>query len=373
MNRRSHMLTIWFLIPLLLLTFCNSGKEKLKIGVIAPLTGEAATYGKAMKNGLDLAIEECNVKGGVNDNEIELIYEDSKADPKTAILAFNKLININKVSIIIGDMFSHTTLSIAPLAEKSGITLISPTASAEEIPKTGSHIFSIYPSDTYDGKFIANFVIEHIKKKKAAIINAQASAMVNVKDAFKKTFTSLTGEVIFVESYSPKHKDFRSILAKIKPLKLDIIFIAGYLEEIVIILKQAREIGIKDMQFITISTAYDEKLFSLAGDASEGLIFSAPFFDENIEEDIIVKFVENFKNKYGITPNVWAAYGYDVLNITIYSYKNSVKNKTSLSDEISKIENFKGVTGKTTFNKKREVIKQLRMLMVKNQKFVELN
>jgi ABC-type branched-subunit amino acid transport system substrate-binding protein len=89
--------------------------KEINIGIIVPLTGDAAVYGNALKKGLDLAVDEINKTGGIKGKKVSLIYEDSQADPKTAISAFNKLVTVNKVSLIIGDMFSSTTLSIAPL------------------------------------------------------------------------------------------------------------------------------------------------------------------------------------------------------------------------------------------------------------------
>jgi branched-chain amino acid transport system substrate-binding protein len=344
--------------------------KEIKIGVIAPLTGDAAVYGSALKKGLDLAEDEINRKGSIKDKKVILIYEDSQADPKTAISAFNKLVNINKVKIIIGDMFSSTTLSIAPLAQKQKIVLLSPTASSEEVPKTGNFIFTIYPSDTHDGQFVGNFASSTLQKTTSAVIYVHADAMIAVKNSFIQSFSSLGGKVLLEEGYLPKTKDFRSILTKMKLAKPEIIFIPGYLEEIVKILNQAKEIGIKS-QFLTISTAYDETLFSLAKNTSEGLILSAPFYDQASRQPEIVTFQESFKNKYNETPNVWAAYGYDALKIIKKSYDNSLSNNSPLTDELSKIKDFMGVTGKTTFLENRKVEKQLRMMIVNNNKFVE--
>ena len=350
---------------------CVKKEEKeIKIGVIAPLTGDAAIYGNALKTGLDLAVEEVNATGGIKDRKISLIYEDSQADPKNAISAFNKLVSINKVSVIIGDMFSSTTLAIAPLAQKNKIVLLSPTASSEEVPKTGDFIFTIYPSDSYDGTFVGKFTTATLQKKTAAVIYVQADAMVAAKNAFIKTFTDLGGKVPIEEGYPPKTNDFRSILTKIKSVKPEVIFVPGYLEEIVKILNQAKEIGIKS-QFIAISTAYDENLFSLAPNTAQGLILSAPFYDQASKQPEIVSFQEKFKKKFGDIPNVWAAYGYDAMNIVTKALNNSLTNNTPLNIELSRIKNYSGVTGSTTFFENRKVEKQLRMMIVSDNKFIE--
>ena len=356
----------------LLIAQISKKPGELRIGVIAPLTGDAAIYGNPLKKGLDLAKDEINSKGGINGKNISLIYEDSYANSNAAVSAFNKLISVNRVSIIIGDMFSQSTLAIAPLAQKNKIVLLSPTASSEKVPETGDYVFSIYPNDSYDGEFIAKFVFNTLHILKAAVICVQADAMLTAKNAFVKTYNELGGNVLAEESYPSKTDDFRTILIKAKFSNPDLIFIPGYLEEIVKILKQAKELGIKS-QFITISTAYDEKLFSLATNTAQSLMLSAPFYEENSSSasQEIFAFQELYKKKYNEIPNVWAAYGYDALKIICKAYKDAIKNKSSLNIELSMIKSYPGVTGETTFLKNRKVDKRLRILIVNNNKFIE--
>jgi len=347
--------------------------EVIKIGAILPLTGDASIYGSALKEGLDLALEEINTKGGIIGKKVVVIYEDSQADPKVAVSAINKLINIDKVKIILGEMFSSVTLAIAPIAQKSQVVLISPTVSAEAVPNVGDYIFSIYPSDAYDGKFLANFVYNEIEKKNAAIIFVQADAMLSCKNSFKSTFENLGGKVVFEEGYAPKTDDYRTILSKIKQLNnLDIVFIPGYLEEIVKLLRQAEEFGIKH-QFITISTAYDNKLFELGGNSVDGLLMSAPFFEISSTRPEIINFKESLKKRYSREPNVWAAYGYDVLKIALLGYENSLKYRTEMKDELLKIKNYPGVTGITSFLPNGSVEKMLKIMVARQGKFIEYN
>jgi branched-chain amino acid transport system substrate-binding protein len=347
----------------------KSEPKEIKIGVIAPLTGDAAMYGNDLKRGLEVAKEEINKKG-TGGRKVNLIFEDSQADVKFAISAFTKLVNLNHVDSVIGDMFSSTTLAIAPLAQSRKIVLLSPTASSVEVPKTGDYIFSIYPTDSYDGTFISNFVLNKMHDKKVSVVYAQATAMVAVKDAFIAKFTEGGGQITMEQGYQPKSSDYRSILTKVNATDPEIIFIAGYIEEIVQLIKQAKEVGIKST-FITISTAYDSQLFSLGGDSVEGLLLSAPFYDEDSTTPEVVYFQKNYKSKYGNLPNVWAAYGYDALKILSVAYDNFLTNRTSLKSELSKIKNYSGITGKTTFLGNRSLEKELRVLVVREKRFVE--
>lgn len=354
----------------LVLTFSCAKKEEIKIGAIVPLTGENAVYGSALKKGMDLALGEINDKGGIGRKRLKIIYEDSQVDPKVAVSAVNKLITVDKVSIILGGMFSSTTLAIAPITEKSKVVLLSPTASAEAVPNTGPHTFSIYPSDAYDGIFLANFVYNELNKKTAAIIYVQADAMIVCTRGFKNTFKKQGGKIVIEENYPPGTNDFRSILSKVKSLNPEVVCIPGYLDEIVKILRQAKELGVRS-QFVTISTAFDSKIFELSKDAAEGLLMSAPFYEPETDVPEVVKFRNSFEKKYNEIPNVWAAYGYDVINIASLAYTNSEQKGTELKDELLRIEDFPGVTGKASFLENGGVEKVLRIMSIKKGKFIE--
>lgn len=376
MKRFTNLITYQLLILCLLLTFlftfgCSKKKpSEIKIGAIAPLTGNAALYGTALKKGMDLALTEINSKGGIDGKKLNIIYEDNQADPKVAVSAINKLINVDKVSLILGCMFSNTTLAIAPIAQKFKVVLISPTASAEAVPNVGNYIFSIYPSDAYDGEFLADFAFRKLHVKDIAVINVQADAMIVCKDAFKDKLKKLGGEVLIEENYPPGMTDFRSILTKVKLRKPTLIFIAGYINELAKMLRQARELGI-DTKFITISTAFDSKLFELAGNTAEGLLMSAPFYSSDSKLPEIVKFRESFSGKYGEIPNVWAAYGYELVKIQSYTYESSLRNRTELKDELLKLKDYSGVTGKTSFLKNGGVKKTLRVMIAQEERFIE--
>ncbi|MGH7799557.1 MAG: ABC transporter substrate-binding protein [Thermodesulfobacteriota bacterium] len=365
------LMVIAFITTALFLGCAKKESEVIKIGVIAPLTGDAATYGVDLKKGMDLAVEEINTYGGVKGKKIELIYEDSKADPKTAVSAMNKLISIDKVKIVLGDMFSATTLAMAPIAERSKVVLLSPTASAEAVPNAGDYIFTIFPSDVYEGKILASFIMNKYKGEDIGIIYPQADVMATIREEFKATVEKLGGKIVFEESYIRGISDFRSMLTKMKRSKAEIVFLPTYLDDMAKILRESKELGI-DLQFVTISTALDERLFKLAGNAAENLIFSAPFYDPNSDLPMIREFVHSFEKKYGQVPNIWAAYGYDVVNIAALALDNSTKNHTEIKEKLLKIKDYPGVTGKTSFKENGGVEKSLNIMTVKDQKFVKL-
>lgn len=343
-------------------------KEVVKVGAVLPLTGEMASYGVQLKKGMDLAIELNNSDS--NNTKIEVIYEDDKGDAKSAVSAYRKLVDQDNVQIIIGGMFSSSTFAMTPLAEKDRKVLLSPTASAIELTEAGDYFFRIYPSDIYDGIFLANFAIKKIKAKRVAIIYEQIASITAISNKFKEVFETEGGAVVFISAYSSDMKDFRSILRNLISKKPDLVFMPGNIKTMSSFLIQAKQLNFKT-NFLSISTFYDNKILDLTKEAADGVMFSTPMFDLNDTSQVIQDFAKNYINKYGVKADILGGYGFDVINITLRALRNG-----NISDSIKKnlygISNFQGVTGKTSFDQNGDVDKELKIMIVKGGKFVSL-
>lgn len=344
---------------------------EIKIGAILPLTGDNASYGIALKKGMDLAIGEINAKGakGIDNQKLTVVFEDSQGDPQKAVSALNKLIAVDKVPMVIGDMFSAGTLAIAPIAEKKKTVLLSPTASAVELTNAGDYIFRIYPSDSYDGMYLANFTRNKLKVNSVSIIYLQVASISAVTEVFKKEFESSGGKVLSMDSYKEGDADFRSQLIKAKEVNADFVFIPGYLKEMATLLRQAKEIGV-NTRFLSISTFYDPKIFELAGNAAEGVLFSVPSFDVRSEAPEIKNFVSKYKAKYGNEPDILGGYGYDAVNIAEIALQKGNISPDNIKKALYAIKNFPGVTGLTSFDSNGDVLKELKIMQVQDGKFV---
>jgi branched-chain amino acid transport system substrate-binding protein len=355
---------------------CNScnqpdveAKKLVKIGAILPLTGEAANYGTGLKKGMDLAVMEINSDS--TNVQIEIIYEDDKAAPNSGISAYNKLKSIDNVNFIIGGMFSNVALSIAPIAEKDSLVLMSPTASAVEFTKFGDHVFRIYPSDSYDGDFLADFSFSKLHARSVAILAVDAASTSEISKVFRDKFESLGGTISSSNSYKQGEKNFKTILQKLKYDSSEVIFIPGYIDDIATFLKQSRELGI-NKTYLSISTVYDKKLIEIAGAAAEGLIFSAPAYNPGSTNGEIQSFVKLYTKVNNATPDILAAYGYDVVKISYQAITKSA-NRTlpEIITNLYNIKSFPGVTGNTSFDRNGDVVKQLKIMTVKNGSFIE--
>lgn len=356
------------LLFLFALSSCKDKRDVITIGAILPLTGDMASYSAPLKRGMDLAIQEINNKGGINNVELEIIYEDDRGEAQTAISAYRKLVDIDNVPMVIGGMFSVSTFAIAPLAEREQKVLLSPTASAIEITDAGDYIFRIYPSDIFDGVFLAQFAYNDLQARKVAIIYEQVASVVAITNKFKSDFEILGGEIVSFDGYNSDNKDFSSIIKKVSNANPDIVFIPGNLNPMSNLLIQAKQLGLQ-RQFVTISTFYDNKILELAKDATEGVLFSSPMFNPESDAPEIMEFVTLYKDRYGIDPDILGGYGYDVVKIAAMALQNGTEPEM-VKNSLYQITDYPGITGSTTFDRNGDVTKELKIMKVENGAFV---
>ena len=344
--------------------YYEKNKNDIKIGAILPLTGDLATYGDEVKKGIDIGLE-------LYKDSVVVLYEDDKGQPRDGVNAINKLMFEN-VKYIIGAVPSSVTLSIAPVAEKNEIILLSPASSSPDITSAGDYIFRNYPSDVYEGKAMAELAVEKGYKNFISItINNDYG--IGLKKVFKKTVEDNNSKVLIQKEFNEGDVNFKPMLVSLnKYLKENDVafFIVGYGGELGRIIKQARELGINNQFFSTVNFL-DNNTKVTGGKSIEGTIFSSPSFDVNDKDTLIVSFVEKYKDKYGKDPTIWSGQGYDAIRILMSVIDK--KTKTSeVKNKLYKLSDFPGVTGETSFDNNGDVIKSLTVMTVKNGQFKSL-
>lgn len=353
------------LVSLLVWGNNTNNDDTVFIGAILPLTGDLSSYAIQLKKGMDLAVEQNNQNSS---RKIRIVFEDDQGDAKKAVSAYRKLVDVNNVQLIIGGMFSSSTLAIAPNAEKDRRVLLSPTASAIDISSAGDYIFRIYPSDEYDGFFLANFAYDSLDAKNIAVLYEQVASVTAISDKFHDICTSKGGNIVYESGYPSDMSDFTSILLKTKQVNPDIVFIPGNIIPVSTILNQARNMGV-NTRFLTISTAFDPKIIELSKSSAEGLLFSAPMFDPKGTSPEMKSFNKQYQMKFGVEPDILGGYGYDVVNIAIKAMSNGT-TADSIKKTLYTISDYPGVTGTTTFDENGDVVKEMKMMTIKNSQFI---
>ena len=336
---------------------CEQKQENniIKIGVVLPLTGNLAEPGKRILNGIKLAAE------GLL--EYKLIIEDSAADPKKSITAIKKLIHHDNVKIIIGDMTSSATLAIAPIAERNKVILLSPGASSPKLSSAGDYIFRDWVSDDFEGKAMANYAYKNIAKE-ASVVYIDNDYGIGLSDAFSKEFKKLGGELKIITGYNSKITDFKSTANKVIDNK--IIYLPGEPIPNGVIVKTLNEQGYKGQILSNLSVQYDD-FFKIAKKTANGIIYSSPSLDLEKKDKHIVDFVKKYKTSFGSSPDIASAHGYDAFNIIDIALKKCDKNILELKKCLYET-NFIGVTGKMEFDTNGDVMKDIDIYIIENEK-----
>lgn len=359
------LISLTLLCTLSLINCSQTDKKEIKIGVISPLTGPAASFGIAQKNGSDLAAEELNVKGGINGMKINLIYEDSQLDPNKALSAFKKLTSIDKVTIVIGQGSTSEILAMSPSAEKEKVILISPGASGAKISEAGDYIFRISPSDAFQGAMGAKFALKK-GYKKGVIIFVNNDWGTGLKDGFKKDFEKGGGELVLTEAVDPSTKDFRTILTKIKSINPDFIYIPIHPDQAGVILKQIKELAVRS-QLIGADSFSEKSILTVAGNAADGVIFTMPVENKDVA---FQDFQKKYKEKYKTDASYIAAASYDTVMVLAKAISEAGADTEKIKRTLYSIKNYKGASGDITFDEHGDVVnKSFSLMIIKNGKY----
>ena len=341
-------------------------KQPVKIGFIGPLTGDASAYGIPSKEGVELAVEEINNEGGINGRLLEVIYEDGLCNGKDASNAANKLINMDKVSVIIGGLCSAETLAAAPIAENAKVILLSTASSSPDITNAGDYIFRVWPSDAFQGVKMADHIYNTEGLKTTGVLYTNSDYNIGLKNVFAESFKSLGGQVIVDQTYEQDAKDFRTQLLKIKNANPEAIFMVPYAEG-GIILKQIKELGLSSRLFGAEALG-SQHIIDEAGNAAEGVIYTTPKFDE--EDPNSKVFLERFRTKFGREPNlpVFVACGYDAMKIIFEAMKDKGLTSNEIKEYLYGVEDYPGACGTLSIDENGDAIKDFQLMIIKDRK-----
>lgn len=346
-------------------------EKEIKIGAILPLTGRAATYGERSYNGIKLALKKINNSADITKTPINIIVEDSQSQAQSSISAFQKLISVNKVPIIIGLLTSDEALSCAPIANKTRTVLFSPGASSTDIKFAGDFVFRNRESSDIQADVIAKACIDKSGGKDIAILHANAANAISYRDSFINAVKHLGFDVTNIVVYNEGNTDYRAEIEKLRVLKPKAVYLAGYDTELGIILKQCRELGFKP-DFYASAGAISNKLLEIAQQGAEGLVCATAPFNAGSEEKHIKDFVSAFTEEYGEPPDWLAANSYDAVIIIAHILNSGARSGDEIKKGLYATRDFPGVSGNTTFDEYGEVVKPIELVIVEHSCFTPL-
>jgi branched-chain amino acid transport system substrate-binding protein len=343
----------------------------IKIGANLELSGGVASYGQSIKEGIELALEEIN-KDGVNGKKLKLVPFDNKSDAPEAINGATKLISQDKVAAIIGAATSGNTKAQIEIAQSNSIPLLTPTGTSADVTvqkgKLNDFVFRTCFIDPFQGTVAANFAAKDLNVKTAAVfIDSASDYSKGLAASFKELFTKMGGNVVIEEAYLAKDTDFHAQLTNIKGKNPDFIFVPGYYEEVGLIVKQARELGLK-VPMMGADGWDSPKLVELAGKDALNNTFITNHYSSGDSDQKVQDFVKAFKAKYkDKSPDAFNALGYD----SAYFIADAIKRAGSsdpkkIQKALAETDGLDLVTGKMKLDKNHDPIKSAVILEYKD-------
>lgn len=351
----------------------GDGKTVIKIGSVAPLTGSQTHIGKDNENGARLALDEANAAGftlGGKPVRLELIGEDDGAEPKTATLVAQKLIDAGVVGVI-GHLNSGTSIPASKLYNDAGITQISPSATAVKYTAQGyKTAFRVMANDAQQGAALGQFAVRKLGAKRIALIDDRSAYGQGLADEVEKAIKAAGGTIVDRQYTNDKATDFAAILTAIKSKNADLIVFGGMDPQGGPMAKQMKALGLK-AQLLGADGLQNINFIKLAGADAEGTIASSPGLPLEVMPGG-PDFKKRFNAKYGEI-QVYAPYAYDAMQVLVAAIKraDSADPKKILA-EIPKTD-YIGVTGKVRFDAKGDTVGgAITLYQVKNGAWVVL-
>lgn len=342
----------------------------IRIGIVLPLTGKAATYGERSLQGIQLAVDVSNGTSNTHE-DLRIIVEDSQSQASRAVTSFIKLVDLNKVPVVVGLLTSDEALACAPLAMRYKVVLFTPGATSKELKEAGSYIFRNRESVELQTAVIAEACANNTGKGGIVIMHANASNAISYRDTFKDACETLGATVLGTIPFNEGKTDYRSELEQLRTLTPEAVYLAGYDSELGLILKQAHEIGLKT-QFYASAGAVTPKLLEVAGIGAEGLIAASASFDPLSTAPHVQEFVKAYKARYNKEPDWLAANSYDAILMLAQIAKAGQFNAETIRNGLSGMKDFPGVSGTTTFDEFGGVKKPISLVRVSKGEFLPL-
>ena len=354
--RRSATVKIGLLALALSFASLLSAQEPIRLGVLLPLSGPLASFGKSTLNGIEYAVDQVNQQGGINGSKLILEIEDDKNDQDQAISSYKKLTGLKQVQAVVGPITSTNCLAILTDVTAAQCPTMSPTATNDKVAPGSPWMFRACYKDSFQGEIVASYAYNTLKHRKAAImVDKGSDYSIGLSRSFKEAFTRLGGQVVIEESYKSNDTEYGAKLAPIKNAKADLVFVPGYPGEVPLILKQAGRMGLT-ARFCGADGWDHDDIITRSGDKIvDGFLVGAFAVEDQRPE------VQDFLK--GIAPRVkgevggFEALGYDSVQLLVAAMKRQGTTRAAIREGLLATKDAKCVTGSITMTPDGDAIK----------------
>lgn len=367
----------------LALSACSGGGEaapkEIVVGQFGSLTGSEATFGLSTKNGIELATEEVNARGGIGGVPIKMVVEDDQGKPEEAATAVSKILSRDHPVAVLGEVASTNSLAAAPMLQANGVPMISPSSTNPKVTEQGDFIFRVCFIDPFQGTAGAKFAYTTKGLRNVGILkDVKSDYSMGLSQYFTETFTKLGGTIAGEEAYSKGDVDFKAQLTGLIAKNPDALFIPGYYTDVGLIARQARELGFKG-PFLGGDGWDSAELTKIGGDAITGSFFTNHYAVDD-PNPVVQGFIQKYEAKYHEKPDGLAALGYDSAQVLYAAMAEVAKDpkmaealadrssipatedarkaaRAALRDAIARTSGYAGVTGNISIDAQRNAQK----------------
>jgi ABC-type branched-subunit amino acid transport system substrate-binding protein len=332
--------------------------DPYKIGVFLRFSDEAGTK---MQATITKAFEDINANGGINGHPVEVIMYDTEGDSAKGIDAFTRLVNDDKVLLVIGPTTSGVALAVIDLAEQYQTVMITPQATNTSITAEYGNewFFRNSVADIYHSYTLCDYIVNDLGFTRIAIMHETATLGLGQYENFTARLKDEYGlDPVAVEEWNEGDIDFKTQLLAVKEADPEIIVFAGHEAELSIAVSQRLEVGISaDLPFAGFSSMSSADFYGVAQEAAVGAIFSTTFSPTDTREDI-VKFVADYSPVIGGNPDHNSAQAYDTVQLVAQvlgdlelgnTEETLASDRLAIRDALTQVNGYAGLSGVTTF------------------------
>jgi branched-chain amino acid transport system substrate-binding protein len=336
------------------------------IGSVGSLTGPEASFGGPVRDGIQFAVDEVNAAGGVKGRRVELRTYDSQGRLEESVSAAQRMVNKDRVLVILGDVSSSNSLAVADIAQAARVPMVTPSSTHPDVTRKGDYIFRTCFIDSFQGQAMARFARDQLKLEHISVLQDGRNAYsLGLSEAFTQAFTRLGGTIVSVESYSKGDTDFRAPLLALKKVKPQALYVPGFYGEVGLIGRQAREVGLT-VPLLGGDAWESEHLFELAGNALDGSYYSSHYAVDNPSPELR-RFTTAYQARHGRAPDTAAAVGYDAARVAMAAMERAESlTGPAIRDALALTKDFPSVSGSITLDAARNPVKPAVILRIRD-------
>jgi branched-chain amino acid transport system substrate-binding protein len=287
---------------------CGRDHRSIKIGALAPLTGEASGYGASTRNGYELAVAEWNARGGVLGRPLELALQDDQGSPAGGLAAISRLVEQDRVAALLGATLSRVSYAAAPVAQSLGLPMVSPTSSDPGLTAIGDHIYRVCCTDRAQGEAAAAFAFRDLRARKAACLYDRGSVYpAELAQAFKARFTGLGGLMVAFLDHPTGTLSTAAQISRVVRSRPDVLYLPDYWAEAGLVAREARAQGFKGI--LMGGDGWDTPRLAAPGGLEAGY-FTCNFSPDE-DRPVVQAFARKYRERYRAEPDACAALAYD--------------------------------------------------------------